>query len=572
MSTPWRITAVLAATLALASCGDDLPTTGVDPVPAPPRGAALGRAQMESMAQAATPGDPAIGMRRELRAMDDATFLKEMERTGNIVMVGFKIEGTQRGVSARGEALVPADEKGKRMQTVERMAKRVIHKFQGIPAIGVEMPSAQAALQLRNLPWVDYVAPGGSGQVTPDVATATMSTVSCYNNYAYAPQPTSPQLLPWNITRIRADQAWGVAGRGDGNIAVLDDGMDEGPANLNPVELPWNFKRYYAPSTSVNGQHGTPVAGAAFARDNGVGTVGVAPYATGRIYKVYDPGDQNWELYSAWSIDDARYHAKVITLSYSTKQTSSTAPSAQAGLLDAIRNAYYQNSVLITASTGNQERADLYAYPAKFDEVIGVGGSGYSDQWVYNNYAPGNVEVAAPAVDVSTVCKGGGIGIESGTSFATPMVAGALMVMRQKFPYHSNDQIRAKLRSTAVPMASTQKSGAGRIDLLAAVGPDPLSVSISGPTYISTTGSYTWTANPVNGDGTYTYNWEYSNDGFYWYSVSTGSTYSGYFSVGDPDFQLRVTVTSAGQTAQGQTWVDVASAPCPPPQLICEPD
>lgn len=570
MRIPRRITAVLAVTLALAGCRDDLPTAGEQPARPVPDASALSRAQMESKARIAEPGDLGMVMRNELRAMDDATFLKELERTGNIVMVGFKLETGVRGVSARGEALVPADEKRQRMQVVERLAERVIHRFGGIPAIAVKLHSAQAALGLRKQPWVDYVAPGGSGLMTPDVVTSSMSTVRCYSDYLNAPMPTSPQLLPWNIQRIKADQAWPIAGQGAGSIAVLDDGLDEGPNNLNPIELPWDFKRYYSVSTSSNGRHGTPVAGAAFARDNGVGTVGSGPAATGRIYKIADANDASaWETYAAWSIDDARYYSKVVTISYSTKQTSSSPPAAQAGLYDAIRNAYYQHSVLITASTGNQQRSDYYAYPAKFDEVIGVGGSGYSDEWVYNNYAPGNVEVAAPAVDVSTVCKGGGIGIESGTSFATPMVAGALMVMRGYYPYHSNDQIRAKLRNTAQPMASTQKSGAGRIDLLRAVSPDPLSVYINGQTYIDYSGSYTWTAYASNGDGNYAYQWERSSDGYSWYPVSNASTYSAYVSQGDPAFYLRVIVTSAGQTAQDQIYVTVAGN-CPGTEICIQ--
>jgi hypothetical protein len=343
------------------------------------------------------------------------------------------------------------------MLAIELLAEQVIRRFEGIPAIAVKLPNAQIALQLRKLLWVDYVAPGGSGLVTPDIATSSSSVVSCYYDYGSAPPPQSPQAVPWNIQRIRADQAWGVAGRGEGSIAVLDDGMDEGPNNLSPVELPWDFKRYYAPTSTVNGQHGTPVAGAAFGHDNDVGTVGAAPRATGRIYKVSDPNDQNVEVYSAWAIDDARIYSKVITISLSTKQTSSDPPSAQVGLYDMIRNAYYQNGVLITASTGNESRADYYAYPARYSEVIGVGGAGYNDEYVLNNYAPGNVEVAAPAIDVSTVCKGGGIGVETGTSYATPLVAGALMVLRGKYPSESNSQIRERLRSTAIPMGDSQK-------------------------------------------------------------------------------------------------------------------
>ncbi len=550
MNAARKFTALLAATLALASCADDLPTASEHPIPVGPA-----EAKMMLLSQEFAPDDPAMIMREELRTMSDNALLRELERTGNIVMIGFKLEGGVRGVSAQGEALVPAAEKAQRLLAVERLAEHVIRRFEGIPAIGVKLPNAQIALQLRRLPWVDYVAPGGSGLVTPDIATSSSSTVSCYNNYGSAPPPQSPQALPWNIQRIRANQAWTVAGRGEGNITVLDDGMDEGPNNLSPVELPWNFKRYYAPTSAVNGQHGTPVAGAAFAHDNNLGTVGTAPRATGRIYKVYDPNDQNWELYSAWAIDHARAYSKVITISYSTKQTSSSPPSAQVGLYDAIRNAYYQSGVLFTASTGNQSRADFYAYPARYSEVIGVGGAGYNDEYVLNNYAPGNVEVAAPALDISTVCKGGGIGVETGTSFATPLVAGALMVLRGKYPNESNGQLRDRLRSTAISMGNSQKSGAGRIDLLGAV--NLVRVHIDGETYVRSPGIYRYEAFPSGGNGSYTYQWaiRYPDIGGGWGNLGTSKTQDLNIAEGDGDIELRVTATSAGTAAQSTLYI-----------------
>lgn len=186
--------------------------------------------------------------------------------------------------------------------------------------------------------------------------------------------------------------------------------------------------------------------------------------------KIYDPAvDTRWDYWAYFAFDQEAQFSGVMTISYSTKQTSSAPPASFAPMYDAIKRAYYQYGTIITASTGNQGRADLYAYPARFPEVVGVGGSGFNDEYVLNNYAPGNVELAAPAIDVGTVCKGGQTGIADGTSFATPMVAGAFMLLREKFPNDTPDQLRARLRSTAVPMGNSQKSGAGRIDVYAAL-------------------------------------------------------------------------------------------------------
>lgn len=69
------------------------------------------------------------------------------------------------------------------------------------------------------------------------------------------------------------------------------------------------------------------------------------------------------------------------------------------------------------------------------------------------------------------------------------------------------------------------------------------------------------------GYGSYAYNWEYSSDGWNWYSVSTGSSHSQYFTGGESSFTLRLTVTSGGQTAVTQHEVTVGGG-CGGP-LIC---
>gem|GEM_PF-4629282 len=339
----------------------------------------------------------------------------------------------------------------------------MLHRFKHIPAVAVRLKSAEMALQLRNIPWVDYVTTG-SGLVTPDLMTQHCEPIS------------SPQVIPWNIERVNAQDAWQYATGGNApkRLVILDDGADEDGNSWYSIELYWEVLSYYVPSTLHDGWHGTPVLGAAIARDNEYGTVGVAPDAIARVMKIFDPTTGNhedtwWEVNSAIAVDDNATLATVMTISYSTKITSPNPPATFTGFYDAITNAYYQHDVLFTASTGNQWRSDFYAFPANFDEVIGVGGSGHNDEYVLNNYAPGNVELAAPAVDILTVCKGGDIGEYNGTSLATPQVAATIMLMRELDPSLSNEEIRQRLQNTAVPMVDPQKSGAGRLDVLAAV-------------------------------------------------------------------------------------------------------
>jgi hypothetical protein len=93
---------------------------------------------------------------------------------------------------------------------------------------------------------------------------------------------------------------------------------------------------------------------------------------------------------------------------------------------------------------------------------------------------------------------------------------------------------------------------------------NPLSVNISGPTYIETEGAYTWEAIPDGGDGTYAYTWEFSSDGSSWATVSSSKTYSTYVSEADePSFYLRVIVESGdGQSDIDTQKVTVAIGGC----------
>ncbi|HEX2204353.1 MAG TPA: S8 family serine peptidase, partial [Longimicrobium sp.] len=497
-------------------------------------------------------------MREDLRGKPDFEMLADIERAGNVVIVGFRPEGADRGVSARGESLVPKAEAGRRADHVRGLAKRVIHEFRHIPAIAVELPNAHAALALRRLPWVDYVQPNLGTMTTDQEGGLDAGCV-----------PLQAQTVGWNVSRVRADQAWSQVTGTNTLLLVLDNGLDFSGLNGQPLDVlnEIGYGWYNSTTAPDDASHGTPVQSVAGALNNGVGVVGVAPGARLSHGDIY-PGGVNlsWESAAAQIIDMANAATKVITISSSSKGTSSTPPSSFTALYDEIRSAYNTRGMIVVASTGNQQASNIYSFPAAYAEVVGVGGSGYSDEYVYNNYAPGNVEVSAPSTGVPGICKGAGTqGSFEGTSFGTPMVAGAFILLRQKFPSESNAQLRARLRNTAVPMADSRKSGSGRIDVLAALNyVPPVTVTMTGPSLVSTQGSYTWTANPSGGAGSYAYRWYESWDGVNYYDTGvTTKSYSGWVYAGD-QFWLRVVVTSGAQQGSATKRVTGPSGGCGP--------
>jgi hypothetical protein len=95
-----------------------------------------------------------------------------------------------------------------------------------------------------------------------------------------------------------------------------------------------------------------------------------------------------------------------------------------------------------------------------------------------------------------------------------------------------------------------------------------LSVDMDGTWIIHYPGTYTWEAHPYGGDGNYSYHWEiHYNDYPGWGWLGNGQSVTFGVSAGDGDFLLRVTVTSAGQSAS-QTRLVLDSTGCYP-QFIC---
>lgn len=80
-------------------------------------------------------------------------------------------------------------------------------------------------------------------------------------------------------------------------------------------------------------------------------------------------------------------------------------------------------------------------------------------------------EVSAPGVNVRSAYPGGGTAVLSGTSMASPHVAGALMLLREAFPNVSGTQLKLALYNTAVDYGAPGEDnqyGKGIIDVLAA--------------------------------------------------------------------------------------------------------
>jgi subtilisin family serine protease len=149
----------------------------------------------------------------------------------------------------------------------------------------------------------------------------------------------------------------------------------------------------------------------------------------------------------------ADHGANVISMSFSMAQSSP-------GLQTAIQYALSKN-VAMVASSGNDGSKTL-VYPASYGGVQGIGSSTNTDlRSTFSNYGSGVVTFAAPGEGVITTYPGSNYAAGWGTSFSTPMFAGAAALVLQARPASKPGDITNALSKTK----QISDMGYGRIDL-----------------------------------------------------------------------------------------------------------
>ncbi|MCH8103179.1 MAG: S8 family serine peptidase, partial [Chloroflexi bacterium] len=278
---------------------------------------------------------------------------------------------------------------------------------------------------------------------------------------------TVAQTLPTGIDRIDADlnvtaSIDGFDNRVDVDIAIIDTGIDLAHPDLNVFRAVDCTKGPNCPKggdgNDGNG-HGTHVAGIAAALDNGIGVVGVAPGA--RLWAVKVLSDSGSGFFS-----DIIQGIDYVTANAGEIEVANMSLGGQ-GRLTSLRTAI-QNSVaagvVYVVAAGNSA-SDVYGpdgafdtgddfIPAAYPEVAAISALGDSDGSAggfgantsygpddtlatFSNFSRGVVaenpvtssgaaiDLAAPGVDITSTWKEGGYATISGTSMASPHVAGA---------------------------------------------------------------------------------------------------------------------------------------------------
>ena len=220
--------------------------------------------------------------------------------------------------------------------------------------------------------------------------------------------------------------------------------------------------------------HGTHVAGIAAARiNNGIGIAGMAGGATIMPVKVFFPPPNVIGTYEdliraiVYATDNG---ARVINMSLG-------ASSYSRGEEAAVDYAWDHGAVVVAAA-GNTGR-ETYHYPAAHPNAIAVAATTASDTRAGFSTYGDFVDVAAPGSSVFSTLMSGGYGNMSGTSMATPHVAGLAALLLSLNPQLTNTQVRELIETNADDLGASgwdKRFGHGRINArkaLAAVAPPP---------------------------------------------------------------------------------------------------
>jgi subtilisin family serine protease len=290
-----------------------------------------------------------------------------------------------------------------------------------------------------------------------------------------------------NLTQVGAPAAWasGLTGRGV-RVAVLDSGIDAGHPDLRGGKVVAQANFSESASTGDRLGHGTHVASivAGTGARSGGRRRGVAFDASLLNGKVLDDFGFGTESGIIAGMEWAAKRARVVNLSLGGWPTDGTDPMSQA-----VSRLTARYRALFVVAAGNSGPGDqTVETPGVATAALTVGAVDAQDRLAdfsgrgprLGNYAM-KPDITAPGVDiVAARATGTSLGEPvdqwytraSGTSMATPHVAGAAAILAQQWPSWAPTRIKAVLMGTANPHPElgVYAQGGGRLDIAHAIG------------------------------------------------------------------------------------------------------
>ena len=314
---------------------------------------------------------------------------------------------------------------------------------------------------------------GFSATMTPAAAAALRALPVVDSVQRDTKVSATAQTTPTGVDRADAEKSPtakinGTDERVDVDVAVIDTGADLDHPDLNIYRAGAKNCSTLALSPEDRHGHGTHVSGTIGALDNGAGVVGVAPGA--RIWPVKVLSDLGTGLNSdvICGIDYVAAHADQIevanmSLGGAGSDDGNCGRTDDDAMHEAICAATAAGITFVVAA-GNDSADAAESTPAAYDEVITVsaladfngqpGGGAAStcradedDTFAsFSNYGA-DVDIIAPGVCIESTWMNGGYNTISGTSMASPHVAGGAALYAATHPSATPAQVKAALQS-----------------------------------------------------------------------------------------------------------------------------
>ncbi len=363
---------------------------------------------------------------------------------------------------------------------------------------GIWVPAMDRATLLRLSTRTD-VAHIDLDVKSPGIQTQALARLSPAVALSIADQPivAAPQTVEWGVSKVNAPQVWAMGYTGQGIVlADLDTGVMWAHPALQPKYRGWNGitathdYNWYDPTgksasipTDDNG-HGTHTTGSLVGDDGTGNQVGVAPGAQWIACRNMDAGQGSVALYTAcfqFALAPGDANGSNANPSRAADITSNSwtcwggspwnevgcyEPAALLTVTQALRTA----GIMVVAAAGNEGPgcSTVGHAPGTYDGAFSIGAidstnaiAGFSSRGpsTYSGHMKPNI--VAPGVDVNSSLNGGGYGPKSGTSMATPHVAGVAALLWSAAPWLRGnvDETEAVLTSTAHALTNATTCG-----------------------------------------------------------------------------------------------------------------
>lgn len=360
---------------------------------------------------------------------------------------------TQPPPPAATPVIIPGEIVVKFQANVDRLGAQNSLRAEGLRPL--EVSSENEAVRVA-------VKPGQEAQAIAELLARGDVVYATYNYEIKAlVDPNDPYYSSqWALKNaadhdIDAPEGWNIhTGTNNTIIAVVDTGVDLDHPDLaakitTGAQVGYN---YISPGSQPNDDngHGTHVAGIAAAiGNNGKGIAGVSWGARIMPLKILDAagngGTHNLSLAIKYAAD---HGARVINMSL-----GGSCGTGWPEVEDAVNYALSKGVVLVAAS-GNSGIGSVFC-PAAIAGVIAVGATDSNDNRAYYSNYGTDLDVVAPGSSIySTIIDSnpaglGTYGYNTGTSMATPHVAGLTALLLSYAPSLTNSQVQNIIQNSA---------------------------------------------------------------------------------------------------------------------------